>query len=66
MTRLLCALLLSVMALHASAVGFSASADRTRLSEGETLELTLESDDVTLFGKPDLTPLDESFEVLGT
>ncbi|WP_137817926.1 BatD family protein [Pseudomonas sp. 2FG] len=66
MTRLLCALLLSVMALHAGAVGFSASVDRTRLSEGETIELTLESDDVTLFGKPDLTPLNELFEVLGT
>ncbi len=66
MTRLLCALLLSLMALHANAAGFSASADRTRLSEGETIELTLESDDVTLFGKPDLTPLNELFEVLGT
>jgi hypothetical protein len=35
-----------------------ASVDRTRLNSGETVELTLESDDVTQFGKPDLTPLD--------
>ncbi|MFZ6049612.1 BatD family protein [Pseudomonas sp. CR3202] len=66
MTRLLCALLLSLLALAAQAAGFSASVDRTRLSEGETVELTLESSDPTLFGKPDLTPLNAQFEVLGT
>ena len=32
----------------------------------ESVELTLESDDPTLFGKPDLSPLDTLFEVLGT
>ena len=31
-----------------------ASVDRTRLNAGESVELTLESDDVTQFGKPDL------------
>ena len=66
MTRLFCAFLLSLLALHASAANFTASVDRSRLSEGETLELSLESDDATLFGKPDLTPLDEAFDVLGT
>ncbi|MDA8483113.1 BatD family protein [Pseudomonas resinovorans] len=66
MTRLLCTLLLSLLTLAAQAAGFSANVDRTRLSEGETVELTLESSDPTLFGKPDLTPLDAAFEVLGT
>ncbi|MFJ4054094.1 BatD family protein [Pseudomonas sp. NPDC089743] len=43
-----------------------ASVDRTRLEAGETLELTLESQDVTQFGKPDLRALDGDFEVRGT
>jgi hypothetical protein len=66
MTRLFCAFLLCLVALQASAANFTASVDRSRLSEGETLELSLESDDATLFGKPDLAPLDEAFDVLGT
>lgn len=43
-----------------------ASVDRTRLQAGETLELTLESQDVTQFGKPDLRALEGDFEVRGT
>ena len=43
-----------------------ASTDRTRLSTGETVELTLESNDPTLFGKPDIGVLDTDFEVQGT
>ncbi|HEF4760054.1 TPA: protein BatD [Pseudomonas putida] len=43
-----------------------ASVDRTRLNSGETIELILESNDVTQFGKPDLTPLEPLFEVRGT
>lgn len=43
-----------------------ASVDRTRLEAGETLELTLESQDVTQFGKPDLRALEGDFEVRGT
>jgi hypothetical protein len=66
MSRLLCTLLLSLLTLSASAQTFNASVDRTRLNEGESVELTLESDDVTRFGKPDLQPLDALFEVLGT
>ncbi|CAN7192815.1 BatD family protein [Pseudomonas sp. LjRoot71] len=66
MSRLLCTLLLSLLALHASAQSFTASVDRTRLNAGESVELTLESNDPTLFGKPDLQPLNELFEVLGT
>ncbi|MGE8496818.1 MAG: BatD family protein [Pseudomonas sp.] len=66
MIRLLCTLLLALLAVNASAEGFSASVDRARLTAGETVELTLESDDVTAFGKPDLSPLKELFDVLGT
>ncbi|MGY4523372.1 BatD family protein [Pseudomonas sp. TE21394] len=43
-----------------------ASVDRTRLEAGESLELTLESQDVTEFGKPDLRALENDFEVRGT
>ena len=43
-----------------------ASVDRTRLGAGESLELTLESQDVTQFGKPDLRALEGDFEVRGT
>ena len=65
MSRLLCTLLLSLLALSASAQTFDASVDRTRLNEGESVELTLESSDATRFGNPDLQPLDTLFEVLG-
>ncbi|MBV6822915.1 BatD family protein [Pseudomonas sp. PD9R] len=51
---------------QAQAAELVASVDRTRLSSGETIELTLESTDVTQFGKPDLTPLEPLFEVRGT
>ena len=59
-------LLLCCWALPAYALGLVASVDRDQLKSGETVELTLESNDVTLFGKPDLTPLDALFEVRGT
>ena len=59
-------LLLLVLAGQAHAEAFFASVDRTRLSEGETVVLTLESTDPTRFGRPDLTPLEEDFEVLGS
>ena len=64
----LCALLLLLCCwtLPAHALGLVASVDRDQLSSGETVELTLQSSDVTLFGKPDLTPLDALFEVRGT
>ena len=66
MSRLFCTLLLSLLALHANAQSLTATADRSRLSEGESVELTLQTDDATLFGKPDLQPLYELFQVLGT
>ncbi|KAF1051038.1 MAG: hypothetical protein GAK43_02583 [Stenotrophomonas maltophilia] len=65
MKRLLCLVLLSLLAFQAQA-SFTASVDRARLSEGESIDLTLESDDPTLFGKPDLSPLAQQFDVLGT
>jgi hypothetical protein len=51
---------------QAQAAELVASVDRSRLSSGETVELTLESTDVTQFGKPDLTALEPLFEVRGT
>ncbi|QRY78665.1 protein BatD [Pseudomonas sp. PDNC002] len=65
MKRLICLTLLCLAAFRAEA-SFTASVDRTRLTQGESVELTLESDDPTLFGKPDLKPLDDQFVVLGT
>ncbi|MDY7533781.1 BatD family protein [Pseudomonas sp. Bout1] len=62
------ALLLTLVlwASQAQAAGLVASVDRSRINSGETVELTVESNDVTLFGKPDLAPLDPLFEVSGT
>jgi len=40
--------------------------DRTQLSIDETLELSLESQGGAVFGKPDLEPLEELFEVFDT
>ena len=61
---LLLTLLWAVLA-HAEPL-LQASVDRTRLNEGETVVLTLESTDPTRFGRPDLSPLDEHFEILGS
>lgn len=59
-------LLLSLLASgHAMAV-IEASVDRTRLVEGETLELTLESGAANRFNRPDLSPLEEHFVIQGT
>jgi len=62
------ALLLTLMlwTLEVQAAELVSSVDRSRLNSGETVELTLESSDVTQFGKPDLTPLEPLFEVRGT
>ncbi len=59
-------LCLSLLAGAAQAKTLVASVDRTRLNSGETVELTLQINDVTQFGKPDLSPLDEQFEVRDT
>ncbi|AZD08220.1 BatD [Pseudomonas chlororaphis] len=65
-TTLILTLVLTLGALAARAEGLVASVDRSRVNSGETVELTLESNNVTLFGKPDLTPLQAQFEVQGT
>ncbi|KAA0947810.1 MULTISPECIES: BatD family protein [unclassified Pseudomonas] len=57
---------LALWACQAQASDLVASVDRSRLNSGETVELTVESNDVTLFGKPDLSPLELLFEVRGT
>jgi len=63
----LCAFLFCVLIvlspLAASASTLLASVDRTRLAVGESFELTLSTADVTLFGRPDTTPLQAQFEV---
>ncbi|WP_025130047.1 BatD family protein [Pseudomonas sp. PH1b] len=67
MTR--CTALLLALALwtaSSQAAGLLASLDRSQVNAGETVELTLESSDVTQFGKPDLSPLEAQFEVRGT
>jgi hypothetical protein len=66
MIRLLGAVLLICHAFYASAAGLVAIVDRTSLSLGETIELTLETADTAEFGKPDLGPLHELFDVLGS
>ncbi|MBP5951364.1 BatD family protein [Pseudomonas sp. P42] len=63
-TVLLLPLLICTATAHAAEL--TASVDRSRLNSGETVELTLETNDVTQFGKPDLTPLEPLFEVRGT
>ncbi|WP_456022231.1 BatD family protein [Pseudomonas protegens] len=63
-TALLLPLLLCTATAHAAEL--TASVDRSRLNSGETVELTLETSDVTQFGKPDLTALETLFEVRGT
>ncbi|MFK0087627.1 BatD family protein [Pseudomonas sp. NPDC090755] len=55
-----------LLCLQVQAAALLASVDRTRLNAGETLELTLQTQDLTQFGKPDLSPLQADFEVQGT
>lgn len=62
---MLCWLLVLFMPTQAYA-SLEASVDRTRLVEGETLELTLESAAANRFGRPDLTPLEEHFQIQGS
>jgi len=66
MTRLIACVLLLLLACQASAGALIARVDRTQLSLDETVELTLETADAAVFGKPDLQPLDSLFKVFGT
>ncbi len=49
-----------------SAASFTASVDRTQLNAGESVELTLESDNTNYFAAPDLAPLKPFFELLAS
>jgi hypothetical protein len=62
MNRILLWLCTLAFSTHAAAV-LEASVDRTRLIEGETLQLTLETMATDRFSQPDLTPLEEHFEL---
>ena len=66
MMRLMTLVFLLLLACQASASTLIARVDRTQLSLDETVELTLETNDVTVFSKPDLQPLDNLFKVFGT
>ena len=66
MMRVATLVLLLLLGCQAHAAELLARVDRTQLSLGETVELTLESRGATLFGKPDLQPLHELFVVSAT
>lgn len=63
---LLTTLALLSLARGALAAELRAQVDRHELTVGEIVELTLQSDDPTLFGRPDLSVLQAQFEVLDT
>src|SRR3546814_7624964 len=64
--RLMAFLLLGLLAGQAAAAGLIARVDRTQLSIDETLELSLESQGSTVFGKTDLQSPEPLFEVFDT
>ncbi|MCQ4307770.1 BatD family protein [Pseudomonas stutzeri] len=63
MTRLMTLVFLLMLGCQASASALVARVDRTQLSLDETVELTLETGDITAFGRPNLQPLDGLFKV---
>ena len=56
----------ALFSLNCLAAGISASLDRTVVSEGESVELTLQSQGAIALSTPDLTPLNKDFEILGS
>ena len=56
----------ALFSLNCLAAGISASLDRTQVSEGESVELTLQSQGAMLQSTPDLSPLQKDFEILGS
>ncbi|HET9019616.1 MAG TPA: BatD family protein, partial [Acetobacteraceae bacterium] len=48
-----------------ASAGVSASLDASRIASGDTVQLTLERDGRTS-GQPDLAPLQQDFDILGT
>lgn len=63
MMRLMTLVFLLLLGSQASAAALVARVDRTQLSLDETVELTLETGDITAFGRPNLQPLDGLFKV---
>ena len=59
-------LLALLLGFASQAAELRAQVDRSELALGEIVELTLESDEPTPFARPDLTPLQEQFEILDT
>ena len=66
MTRWITLVFLLLWGIQAGASTLLAQVDRTQLRLDETVELTLETADATVFGKPDLKPLENHFKVFGT
>ena len=56
----------ALFSLNCLAAGISASLDRTVVSEGESVELTLQSQGAIALSTPDLSPLNKDFEILGS
>lgn len=65
MTRLIVLCLLALLTPLAQAA-LDASVDRTRLVEGEALELTLETPSASRLSELDLAPLEENFDIQRT
>ena len=57
-------MLLCISQVHAAT--FTATVDRTQINAGESIELTLESNDSSQFLAPDLTPLKPFFELINS
>src|SRR5690554_3004123 len=51
---------------QAQAATFTATVDRTQINAGESIELTLESNDSAQFLAPDLSPLKPFFELISS
>ncbi len=65
MPRVLLLLLLGCAAAAQAFAGVTASLDASQVAAGDTVQLTLEHDGRTS-GQPDLTPLQQDFDILGT
>lgn len=66
MTPIFRAAVPALFSLNCLAAGITASLDRSQVDEGESVELTLQSQGVMLQSRPDLTPLQKDFEILGS
>lgn len=59
-----CIVFLSLLASQSFAVAFEASVDRTNIGEGESLMLTLRYNSNVFSGDPDLSPLEQQFNII--